>query len=556
MEFLQVKNLTYQYPDTESPALNDVRFTLSEGEFVLLIGGSGSGKSTLARALCGLIPDFYGGTLQGEVRLCGRLLHDIPRRELVRQTGIVFQDPESQLVMTDIDSELAFGLENLGTELPAMKKMVLEVRSALNLGGLRGHVAELSGGQKQKVALGSVLAMQPRLLILDEPTSQLDPVAADDLLQTVKKINEDHGITVILVEHRLERCYHLADRVIVMEDGAIIQDGAPAEIARWAARSRKQLAPPLAVFFNSAGCSKLPLTVKDGRAVLRKMLPAVPVSLPAVAVKRENKKPENLARLQKAWFAYGNGNEALRDVSLDINDGDMLFVMGANAAGKSTLLKTLAGLHKPSRGKIICLGQDTKSWRVEDFSRHIGYLSQNPNDYLFMNSVSDEINQSLTVSDQAGRIKPEELLNLFGLAGKTKIHPRDLSAGERQRLALACVLARQPRILLLDEPTRGLDYGLKAELGRILSLVQKRGSAVVVVTHDVEFAALHAKRVTLMGDGQILADGPTKYILDNSLYFSPQVNKLFTGIQPSIVTCEDGLRYLNACRLERVEKHA
>lgn len=555
MEFLQVKNLTYQYPDTAVPALKNVSLSLAEGDFVLLIGGSGSGKSTLARALSGLVPDFYGGKIQGEVRVYGRLLGDISRRELARQVGIVFQDPESQLVMTDIDSELAFGMENLGMELPAMKKMVLEVRSALNLDGLRGHVADLSGGQKQKVALGSVLAMQPRLLILDEPTSQLDPVAADDFLQTVKKINEDHGITVILVEHRLERCYHLADRVLVMDGGAVIRDGQPAEIARWAARNRRQLAPPLAVFFDTAGCDTLPLTVKDGRAALRRLMPAVPVNLPPPATRGEGKQAQRLMSLDKLWFTYGNGREALRDVSLDINEGDMLFVMGANAAGKSTLLKTMTGLCKPSRGKIICQGRDTKMWRVEDFSLYTGYLSQNPNDYLFMNTVSDEINQAVAAAGTEPA-DPGELLDLFGLAGKEQVHPRDLSAGERQRLALACVLARQPRLLLLDEPTRGLDYGLKGELGHLLSLVQKRGAAVVVVTHDVEFAALHARRVVLMGEGQILADGPAKYVLDNSLYFSPQVNKLFTGIHPAIITCEEGLRFLAASRTGRLEKRA
>ncbi len=555
MALFQSENLIYYYPERESPALKDINLCIAEGEFLLVIGGSGSGKSTLARVLAGLVPDFYGGRFGGRVYYAGQDIREMDRRQLAREVGIVFQDPEKQLVMTSAEAEIAFGLENLGLPPAEMSRRVAEVLNFLDLTEVKQKfTAHLSGGQKQKLALAAVLAMQPRVLVCDEPTSQLDPVAAEEFLNLVKRLNEELGLTIILIEQRLERCFHLADRVVYMDGGQIIYEGTPAQFARWAAPREIPFIPPVTRLFASSGngFSAIPVTVKEGRRLLRSNFncrelpdptpirhdnPGVPVLLSSSraasgkqrAVKGSTREP--VLSLSKVWFAYPDGKEALQDVSVQVAAGERVAVLGANGAGKSTLLKTMAGLLKPGRGRVLVQGRDGG----------IAYLSQNPNDYLFQDTVEEELLFTLNNFGLADDGVVDELLAQLGLASCRRVNPRDLSGGERQRVALASILVTRPRLLLLDEPTRGMDYRLKEELGAILTAQNQRGAGVLLVTHDVEFAAAYATRVLILAAGRVVADGPKHQVLGQSLFYATQIGKMCRGYVDGVLTLPEAL---------------
>ncbi len=551
MSLMEIQNLTYYYPDSPKPAMKNIDFTLDEGEFILVAGSSGSGKSSLARVLAGLIPDFYGGRLIGRVFFNGSELRDAERRLLCSSVGIVFQDPEKQLVMTSVEAEIAFGLENLGLPQDEMFRRISEVMSFLGLSPLQQEfTANLSGGQKQKVALAAVLAMQPRLLILDEPTSQLDPMAAEEFLNLVERLNKELGYTVLLIEQRLERCFHLADRLLVMERGEIVCDAPAAEAARWQVAHAHGFIPPVARLFALLDCGAIPLTVKDGRRELKRMLPA---STYSAAQPAANKIPQRQAPREKLsqnpavleardlWFTYPNGREALKGINCSIGRGDFAVILGENAAGKTTFLKQAAGLLKPGRGSVAVVGKDTRAASLPDLVRHIGYLSQNPNDYLFQDTVEEELRFTLDNLGIYDHGVIENVLTQLGLSAVRGVNPRDLSGGERQRVALASVLVANPELLLLDEPTRGIDYLLKAELGVLLQRLNRQGMTIVMVTHDVEFAAEYASRVILMFDGRIASDGTARQVLENSLFYSPQAARLFRGFADDVLTVRDGI---------------
>ncbi|OIQ08299.1 putative HMP/thiamine import ATP-binding protein YkoD [Moorella thermoacetica] len=539
MPLFQSENLIYYYPDREKPALKDINLRIEEGEFLLITGGSGSGKSTLARVLAGLIPDFYGGRFGGKVYFQGRDMGQINRRKLAREVGMVFQDPEKQLVMTSVEAEIAFGLENLGLPPAEMSRRVAEALSFLDLTEVRQEfTAHLSGGQKQKLALAAILAMQPRVLVLDEPTSQLDPVAAEEFLNLVKRLNEEMGLTIILIEQRLERCYHLADRVVFMEDGQIKYEGTPEQLARWAVQRDIPFVPPVARIFARIGFPSIPVTVKEGRRLLRSNFDRREFPPLKPAVKAEPGEP--VLTMIKVWFTYPNGKEALQDVSIQISTGELVAIMGANGAGKSTLLKTMAGLLKPGRGRVQVMGRDlSNKGRIGD--GRIAYLSQNPNDYLFQDTVEEELLFALKNFALPNDGIVDELLEKLNLQRYRRVNPRDLSSGERQRVALASILVTRPRLLVLDEPTRGMDYRLKDELGELLTGLSREGVSVVLVTHDIEFAAAYATRVLLLFAGRIVADGPKHQVLGQSVFYSTQIGKMCRGYVDGVLTLQDAL---------------
>lgn len=566
MALFQSENLIYYYPERERPALKDINLCIAEEEFLLVIGGSGSGKSTLARVLAGLVPDFYGGRFGGRVYYAGQDIREMDRRQLAREVGIIFQDPEKQLVMTSAEAEIAFGLENLGLPPAEMSRRVAEVLNFLDLTEVKQKfTAHLSGGQKQKLVLAAVLAMQPRVLVCDEPTSQLDPVAAEEFLNLVKRLNEELGLTIILIEQRLERCFHLADRVVYMDGGQITYEGTPAQFARWAAPREIPFIPSVTRFFASSGFSAIPVTVKEGRRLLRSNFncrespdpmparqdnPGVPVLLSSSrvasgkqrAVKGNTREP--VLSLSKVWFAYPDGKEALQDVSMQIAAGELVAVLGANGAGKSTLLKTMAGLLKPGRGRVLVQGRDLVSNGEQPGAGRIAYLSQNPNDYLFQDTVEEELLFTLKNFSLPDDGVVDELLAQLGLASCRRINPRDLSGGERQRVALASILVTRPRLLLLDEPTRGMGYRLKEELGNILAAQSQQGAGVVLVTHDVEFAAAYATRVLILAAGRVVADGPKHQVLGQSLFYATQIGKMCRGYVDGVLTLPEALARL------------
>ena len=491
----------------------------------------------------------------------GKELGQIAKRSVVQKIGMVFQDPESQLVMTSVEQEIAFGLENLGLPNGLMKRRVMEVNVALALADyFHSFTPELSGGQKQKVALASVLAMQPEILLLDEPTSQLDPIAGEEILTMIRRLNEENGLTVILIEQRLERCFHLADRVLVMDKGSIISDYHAQEVAQLTVNNNTPFLPPLAKLFAGLGYQEVPTTVKQGRKIVRSYClfsdsktptPEYGTAQKTTTIKRAAE--ESLLDIQNLWFTYPTGKEALKDINLSVQQGDFIVVMGDNGAGKTTLLKNINGLLKPGRGRVKVLNQDTRKISVEQLSASIGYLSQNPNDYLFLPTVGEELAFTLKNLGLPDDGSSTELLGKLQLIPHVDSNPRDLSTGERQRVALASVLVAKPRLLLLDEPTRGLDYQLKAKLGEILLQLQQEGMAIIIITHDVEFAAEYAEEIVLMTEGTIVARGNKYEMLSGSTFYSPQISKLFHNIADGVVTLEQGKAILS--KMSRLNKN-
>jgi energy-coupling factor transporter ATP-binding protein EcfA2 len=580
MSALRVERLTYRYPEAAVPALRGVSLSVEEGELAVVCGLSGSGKSTLLRAACGLVPHFHGGEHAGRVVTAGLDTRDHGPGELAARCGALFQDPETQVVMGTVRAELAFPLENRGESASAVARGVEEASLALGIAHLLDRPThELSGGELQRVALAAALAGRPALVVLDEPASQLDPVAGDELIWFLRRLNEEWGTAILLAEHRLERCLPAADRVIALQDGEVACDAAPRGFLEWAAARSPALQTPGALLFERAGLRPPPGGVKEARATLRahglldtaasapdgpaareaagrppppepalppgarrpsrpepalppgarrpsRPEPALPPgarrpSRPEPALRpaahrpsrperalrlagRRPSRPEPALRLRGVWQEWPEGRAALRGVDLAVGTGERVALMGRNGAGKSTLLRIAAGLLSPSRGRVRARGR-------------VALLMQAPGDYLVRDRVADELGPAA--------------LERAGLAALADRHPRDLSGGERQRLALAVVLeeGQVPAAVCLDEPTRGMDRARKGELASHLRELAAGGVAVVVATHDCELAATVAERVVLLGDGELVADGPAAEVLAGGWYFATETARILGG---------------------------
>jgi energy-coupling factor transport system ATP-binding protein len=554
---IRIKNLTFHYGDAENPALQDMNLDIEDGEFVLVTGPSGCGKTSLCRCLNGLIPHFYGGVVEGRVEVQGLDVTEHTTKELATRVGMVFQDPENQLVSIEVQREVAFGLENLAFPRDVIAKRVEESLDTLGISGLRyRQVHDLSGGEKQKVVIASVLALHPDILVMDEPTSELDPKGAEEVLSIVQRLNDELGITVVLVEHRLDRVVHLVDRMIVMDEGRIIADGSPRTVlSNGDITSVGAGVPPIVRMVkrlrdDGFNFDEIPLTVKQGRAVLKDIFMRVGES--TLFENESAAKGKTTIEIEKLWYAYRDGPTALRNVSLRICEGEFVAVMGRNASGKTTLVKHINGLLKPTKGKVVVTGIDTRKATIAQLSRKVGFIFQNPNDHIFADTVEDEIafilkNRGLGHDEVAERV--DEILRMFALVGFRKRYPRSLSGGERQRVAMASILVARPEILILDEPTRGMEYRLKSELMRFLNSYRERGNTVVLVTHDVETVAEYADRVILLSEGRIVVDGNKRDVLSRALFFSPQINRLVQafekyGVPNNILTVDEALKIL------------
>ncbi len=534
---ISLANVTYRYPGADGPALRDFSLDVEEGEFLLVTGVSGAGKSTLLRLLNGLVPHFYGGELAGSIRVAGKDPVQLGPGEMSSVTGLVFQDPEAQMVAEMVEDEMAFGMENAGLPLPLMRERIEESLQTLSIEHLRfRRVNTLSGGERQRVAIASVLTMQPRILVLDEPTSQLDPESAEDVLDSLVKLNNDLGLTVIISEHRLERVVQHASRILYIAPGGETLLGDPREVLR-----QIPLAPPLAQVAMFLDWHPLPLSIEEGRkqkAESRKQ---------KAEGSNNPKSPKSAIRnpqsaIQNVWFAYGS-REVLRDFSLELHTGEITALMGRNGTGKTTILRLILGLLKPAKGQALTVGLDTRQTSLEEMARVVGYVPQQPDVLLFADTVAGEIE----FTRRAHRLPPDgtDLLTSLGLTRYREHDPRDLSVGERQRVALAAVLAGDPQMLVLDEPTRGLDYLQKNALAAILRDLRDKGRTdkgrtIVLATHDVELAAQIADRIVLLDDGVILADGPTREVMLDHPAFASQVSRLFQD--PRFVTVEDVMR--------------
>ena len=533
MPLLTLDRVTYRYPERRRAALRDFSLSVEAGELLLVIGESGSGKSTLLRAINGLVPHFYGGEFQGEVRVAGVDPLAVEPRDLAATVGFVFQEPEAQFVTEHVEDELVFAMENLGLPRALMAERLEEVVAALGLARLRHRaIATLSGGEKQRVAIASVLTLQPPLLVLDEPTSQLDPRSAAELLAALVRLNRERGLTVILAEHRLERVVKYADRLLLLSAGGEARVGPPREVLR-----ESPLTPPLVELGRALGWAPLPLTVEEAKPHAAPLAIEPPAAAPPAA-----KRATEIDAWELSFTFPGGARPALRDVSFTVGRGEFVAVVGANGSGKSTLLKHLVGLLPSERGRIVVAGEELAGRPVQEIARTVGYVPQEPGSLLFAESVAEELAITLRnhgIAEEEAPIAPEALLARLGLADVAARYPRDLSAGQRERVALGAILVTHPRVLLLDEPTRGLDYAQKRALMALLRGWQKEGTTVLLVTHDVELVAEFAERVLLLDRGALVADGPTGEVLTANPAFAPQMLRLFG--RADLLTAGDAL---------------
>ncbi|HEX2128688.1 MAG TPA: ATP-binding cassette domain-containing protein [Solirubrobacterales bacterium] len=516
----------YAYPGGRD-SLRGLDLELREGELVVLAGRSGAGKTTLLRAACGLVPHYYGGDVAGDLRVTGLDVRHHGPADLGGAVGLVAQDPETQIVSTTVRGELELPLDLRGEPPAARARAVEEAALALGIAPLLDRPADtLSGGELQRVALAAALVLRPRLVLLDEPTSQLDPVAGDELIGLLRRLNEEWGMAIVVSEHRLERCLAAADRVLALVDGTLAFDGPPSAFAAWAERADPSLLTPAARLFSLAGLRPLPVGAKDARAALSKAGVEIAAGSPgrdqSLPTRRNRPTPQFALIAGDLWVELDAGNgprDVLRGVDVSVAAGERVALMGRNGAGKTTLMRAAAGLLEPARGFV-------------ETPRGCALLPQSAGDLFVRERVEEEL------PGEAGRLALERV----GLEWAAASDPRDLSGGERERLALAIVAGGREAdgigLVCLDEPTRGMDGARKEELVAWTAELAAGGAAVLITTHDVEFASRFADRVLLLGEGELIADGETDEILSGGWYFATEVARVLRG--GGAITPEDG----------------
>lgn len=555
METIRLEHVTFSYPLTEREALKDVSFTIEPSQFIVLCGKSGCGKSTLLRQLKkNLVP--YG-RMEGDVFYCGEPIMELDDRRSAAEIGFVQQNPDNQIVTDKVWHELAFGLESLGLPNAAIKRRVAEMASYFDIQGwFRKSVNELSGGQKQLLNLASIMAMQPKLLILDEPTSQLDPIAASEFLSTVYKINRDLGTTVIISEHRLEELFPMADKVMVMDQGEIIAFEHPSKIGEFLSGSGEEARHPMfyglpsvmRIFADACPDEVSPLTIREGRLKLEEMLEgkaeknSEACSFDRKAEKLAAKKAmakqdgRSVISLKDLWFKYSrDSGEVLRGLNLEVKENQLFCLLGGNGAGKSTTLKIISGVLKPQRGKVIVNPDE------------LSMLPQNPQALFTEITCEEELLEALhyrRVSDRVKIDRVNEMLDLMEITHLRKANPYDLSGGEQQRLALGKILLLEPKILLLDEPTKGLDPFFKRTLAGILNKLTESGVTIFMVSHDIEFCAEYGDRCAMFFDGDIVSSGAPKDFFSGNNFYTTTANKIVREWQPEAITCEEVAEWL------------
>lgn len=518
----------FAYPDRD-PVLGPLDLDLEAGTVTLVVGDSGSGKSTLLRTVNGLVPHASGGRFHGDVVVSGRSTTTHRPRDLADAVGFVHQTPEAQFVVDHVEHDIAFVLENLGADERLMRRRVEEVLDALGVAHLRDRSpATLSGGERQRCAIAGALASGPAVLVLDEPTSMLDPQGADDVMAALRRLNDDLGTTVLLAEHRLERAGPLADRALEVVDGLVATDGDPARVIPGLAG-----APPVALLGRLLGWDPVPLTVRDARAARRRAgLPAAldarlaacgAGSAPAgPSYARPGPAPgEVLVRARSVTVAHGAGRPVLRGVDLEVREGEVIAILGRNGAGKTTLLRTLVGSQAPTAGEVHA-------------EVPVAYVPQEPDSLLFSETVRAELEATLKLLGRRDPAAVDRWLDTLRLDALADRHPRTLSVGQRQRVAIAAVAVGDAPVLVLDEPTRGIDAPSRAALEAAIVAHRASGGAVVLATHDVELAARVATRVVVLGDGDVVAEGDARDVLAGSL-FAPQVLRVL----PPLLTLDE-----------------
>lgn len=546
MAHFEIKDLTFSYASAKGKhSLENVSLSIEQGEFVTLCGKSGSGKSTLLRQLKTVLTP--NGKRTGEILFHGIPLKEVSDRDQSERIGFVMQNPDDQIVTDKVWHELAFGLESLGCDQKTMRGRVAEMACYFGIQDwFHRDVATLSGGQKQLLNLASIMAMQPEVLILDEPTSQLDPIAASDFLNTVRKINTELGTTVIITEHRLEDIFPYADRAVVMDKGRIIADDAPGKVGQLLFEQSNPMfaamPTPVRVYYGAGGTGESPLTVRQGRSWLSRRFPNRPEkdAIAAPPLPEEVKDPALV--LKELWFRYEKDSpDILRGVSAEIPSGSLYAILGGNGAGKSTTLKAISGICRPYRGKVTLLGKPVDKYKSSElFHGCLAMLPQDPKSLFVKKTVREDLSEMTRDKSSIERIAA-----LCQITELLDSHPYDLSGGEQQRAALAKVLLTEPKMLLLDEPTKGIDSFFKETFAGILSDLKKQGITIVMVSHDVEFCARYADVVSMFFDGQVLTtDTPRRFFGSNSFY-TTAAHRMSRHIFHMAVTVDD---VLTLCR--------
>ena len=546
MAQFEIRDLSFSYPAAKGKkSLDAVSLSIERGEYIVLCGRSGSGKTTLLRQLKTVLAPH--GKKAGQVLFCGVPLEDVSDRDQASRIGYVMQDPDDQIVTDKVWHELAFGLESLGTDQKTMRGRVAEMACYFGIADwFHKDVATLSGGQKQLLNLASIMAMQPEVLILDEPTSQLDPIAASDFLNTVRKINTELGTTVIITEHRLEDIFPHADRAIVMDDGKIIADGRPRDIGRLLHEKKNDMfaamPTPVRVFYSALGdaahdnAQSCPLTVREGRTWLSRAFPQPPAGGVLEAEKFNDEVEDPALSLKELWFRYEKDSpDILRGVSAEVPKGSLYAIVGGNGAGKSTTLKAVCGILKPYRGKIKVFGKPFEKYTSQELYKGcLAMLPQDPKSLFVKKTVREDLEEM-----NKDKEKVLAMAKLCQIEGLLENHPYDLSGGEQQRAAMAKVLLTEPRLLLLDEPTKGIDSFFKETLAGILADLKAKGLTIIMVSHDVEFCARYADLVSMFFDGQVLTtDSPRRFFGSNSFY-TTAANRMSRHVFTNAVTAED-----------------
>ena len=545
MELFKIQNLSFVYPTKKDKrVLDSINLTIDQGEFITLCGRSGSGKTTLLKHLKSVLTPH--GVKSGDIFFMGRPLQDADLRLQSSKIGYVMQNPDSQIVTDKVWHELAFGLESLGTDQKVMRLRVAEMASYFGIQDwFHREVSELSGGQKQLLNLASIMAMQPKVLILDEPTSQLDPIAAADFLNTMKKINRELGTTIIITEHRLEDIFSASDRVIVMESGKIIADDKPENIGAYlyniSSPMCEALPTPVQVYYGVGDDKTCPLTVRQGRDwLMNKFVDSIPV---ITTVEEENYDIEDIDEpaisLKEVWFRYEKNNpDVLRGTSLKVPSGSIYAIVGGNGTGKSTTLKAICNICKPYRGKVYVNGKNvTKYKNGELFKNLLVMLPQDPQSLFVKKTVKEELEEMFDGKVDDARLS--EVAKLCEIEELFESHPYDLSGGEQQRTALAKVLLTNPKILLLDEPTKGMDNFFKKQFGNILEKLKHQGVTVVIVSHDVEFCAKYADYVSMFFDGGVVTTNTTHRFFSHNNFYTTAANRMSREVFSNAITNED-----------------
>jgi len=548
MESYTIRNLTFSYPQQEKPVLRQLSFSVIRGQFVALCGPSGCGKTTLLRQLKTVLCPH--GEQSGEILFEGRPLADLDQRAQSAGIGFVMQSPDNQIITDKVWHELAFGLESLGFDTPSIRLRVAEMASFFGIQTwFYKNVTELSGGQKQLLNLASIMVMQPAVLILDEPTSQLDPIAAAEFLATVGRINRELGVTVIITEHRLEEVFPLSDRVLVLDEGKLICDGPPEEVGRQLKEQRHgmflALPSPMRIYAAVENDLFCPVTVREGRAWLDAFAGRQPLGrIPDAVTPVRDREDPPAVELGEVWFRYAKeGPDVVKGLSLQVHYGEFCALLGGNGAGKTTALSLISGINKPYRGTVRVGGRPLSQIPDrERFDRLLGVLPQDPRAVFVKKTVREDLLEILAdkkLPPQGKEAKIRAAARICRLEQLLCRHPYDLSGGEQQRAALAKVLLLEPAVLLLDEPTKGLDAEFKQALAEILHGLLRQGVAVLMVSHDIEFCARYVHRCALFFDGGIVSwDTPRRFFSGNSFY-TTAANRMARHRLPDAVTAED-----------------